>query len=88
MKTSCQFFSGDASLLCVTDSGIYRPASAAGIFSSNLGSEDSHLLRGRPDKEAFEAALQSKTFDEDLLYAKQQQESLEQVAKVFPRVIS
>lgn len=64
----------------------YRPASAAGIFTSNLGADKNDLVHGNPDQKAFEEALQAKTLDESLLYAKQQQESLQRVAKVYPAV--
>lgn len=58
----------------------FLPASAAGIFQSNLGQEVS-VLSGGPDKMAFESALGRQVIDEMDLYEASQQESLDAVAK-------
>lgn len=58
----------------------FLPASAAGIFQSNLGQEVS-VISGGPDKMAFESALGRQVIDEMDLYEASQQESLDLVAK-------
>lgn len=58
----------------------FLPASAAGIFQSNLGQEVS-VLSGGPDKMAFEKALGRNVIDEMDLYEASQQESLDAVVK-------
>jgi uncharacterized glyoxalase superfamily metalloenzyme YdcJ len=58
----------------------FLPASAAGIFQSNLGQEIS-VVSGGPDKGAFEASLGRSVIDEMDLYEASQQESLDTVAR-------
>ncbi|KAJ9105544.1 hypothetical protein QFC19_003526 [Naganishia cerealis] len=55
----------------------FLPASAAGIFHSNLG-DLKHLQaqEAGPDQEGFEAALGAKVMDGDALYKAQQLESM------------
>ena len=55
----------------------FLPASAAGIFHSNLGDLKNLTIRqGGPEKEAFEAALGAKVMDGNALYQAQQLESM------------
>lgn len=55
----------------------FLPASAAGIFHSNLGDLKNLTIRqGGPDREAFEEALGVKVLDGDALYQAQQLESM------------
>lgn len=55
----------------------FLPASAAGIFHSNLGDLKNLTIRkGGPDQEAFEQALGAKVVDGDALYQAQQLESM------------
>lgn len=58
----------------------FLPASAAGIFQSNLGQEVS-VISGGPDKPAFERSLGRRVIDEMDLYEDSQQASLDIVAK-------
>ena len=58
----------------------FLPASAAGIFQSNLGQEVSVIVGGA-DKQAFESALGREVIDEMDLYEASQQQSLDIVAK-------
>lgn len=58
----------------------FLPASAAGIFQSNLGNDVSVVVGG-PDKAAFERDLGKSVIDEMDLYEASQQESLDLVAK-------
>jgi uncharacterized glyoxalase superfamily metalloenzyme YdcJ len=55
----------------------FLPASAAGIFHSNLGDLKNLTIReGGPDREAFEAAMGAQVVDGDALYQAQQLESM------------
>lgn len=63
-----------------------RPASAAGIFNSNLNAGDATIKAGTPDQSAFEAALGSPVLDADALYAARERASLELVRAAFPLV--
>jgi uncharacterized glyoxalase superfamily metalloenzyme YdcJ len=58
----------------------FLPASAAGIFQSNLG-QDVSVITGGADKAAFESALGRSVIDEMELYEASQQASLDCVAK-------
>lgn len=58
----------------------FLPASAAGIFQSNLGQEVA-VTTGGPDKSAFESSLGRRVIDEMELYEASQQESLDIVSK-------
>lgn len=61
----------------------FLPASAAGIFQSNIGAADGRLptlLASGPDKTAFEEALGRQVVDEMVLYERSQQETLDQAA--------
>lgn len=58
----------------------FLPASAAGIFQSNLGQELS-VISGGPDKAALEKSLGRSVIDDMDLYEASQQESLDVVAK-------
>ncbi|MER9832269.1 VOC family protein [Mesorhizobium sp. M0134] len=55
----------------------FLPVSAAGIFQSNLGSEDQQTYAERANRQAFEEGLGAKVADEFDLYAKAQQESID-----------
>lgn len=57
----------------------FLPASAAGIFQSNLG-QDVSVITGGPEKSAFEQALGRAVIDEMDLYDASQQRSLDLVA--------
>lgn len=46
----------------------FLPASAAGIFQSNLGQQQLTVLRAGPDQKTFEEALGSEVLDSHLLY--------------------
>ncbi|NIZ12565.1 VOC family protein [Phaeobacter sp. HF9A] len=54
----------------------FLPVSAAGIFQSNLGSDEQSNFGLSSNQEIFEAAIQTKVFDEQALYAKTEAESL------------
>ncbi|WP_315744643.1 MULTISPECIES: VOC family protein [unclassified Bradyrhizobium] len=56
----------------------FLPVSAAGIFQSNLGSEDQKTYASNANRSAFEAALGAKVCDEMELYARAEQDSLQQ----------
>ncbi|WP_315758808.1 MULTISPECIES: VOC family protein [unclassified Bradyrhizobium] len=56
----------------------FLPVSAAGIFQSNLGSEDQKTYASNANRSAFEAALGAKVCDEMELYLRAEQESLQQ----------
>ncbi len=58
----------------------FLPASAAGIFSSNLGG-DAVVVEGKPDQAAFEAALGGKVQDSHELYSQEEQASIARVRK-------
>ena len=63
----------------IADPQVYEdflPVSAAGIFQSNLGSEDQSNYRPAANQEAFEAALGAPVADEMALYATTEAESL------------
>lgn len=54
----------------------FLPVSAAGIFQSNLGGEESAVGQGNANRDAFEAALGASVRDELELYARREHESL------------
>ncbi|MGQ7248558.1 2-oxoadipate dioxygenase/decarboxylase HglS [Halomonas sp. V046] len=54
----------------------FLPVSAAGIFQSNLGGEESSVGHGNANRQAFEAALGAPVTDELALYAERQAASL------------
>ncbi|MBN2741711.1 MAG: DUF1338 domain-containing protein, partial [Rhodobacteraceae bacterium] len=54
----------------------FLPVSAAGIFQSNLHSEDQSNYRAAANQDAFEAALGAKVADEMALYAEIESNSL------------
>ena len=54
----------------------FLPVSAAGIFQSNLGGEESAVGQGNANRDAFEAALGASVRDELELYARRERESL------------
>lgn len=56
----------------------FLPVSAAGIFQSNLGSEDQKNYSSHANRAAFEMALGAKVCDEMELYANAEQASLQQ----------
>lgn len=58
----------------------FLPASAAGIFQSNLG-EGTAILNNGPDQEALHRALGREVISEMSLYEVSQQELLDRVAK-------
>jgi len=55
----------------------FLPVSAAGIFQSNLGGEESSVGQGNANRQAFEAALGAPVTDELALYAEREAASLE-----------
>ena len=63
----------------------FLPASAAGIFQSNLGNEpaDASRLDGVSAKEAFEEALGAPVLDEFRLYEAEQHESIAEVRRAL-----
>lgn len=60
----------------------FLPASAAGIFSSNLGG-DAVVVEGKPDQAAFEKALGGKVQDSHELYRAEEEESIARVRKAL-----
>jgi uncharacterized glyoxalase superfamily metalloenzyme YdcJ len=60
----------------------FLPASAAGIFQSNLGVQRTAIVPGFSSKESFEEALGRKTIDYFSLYEAKQTESLERVRRI------
>ncbi|GGF43737.1 DUF1338 domain-containing protein [Aliidongia dinghuensis] len=56
----------------------FLPVSAAGIFQSNLGTDEQRNYRARSNREAFEDALGAKVHDELELYAQAEALSLHQ----------
>ncbi|KAK4700351.1 2-oxoadipate dioxygenase/decarboxylase, partial [Phenoliferia sp. Uapishka_3] len=64
----------------------FLPASAAGIFNSNLKSGESTISEGNPDQTAFEVALGSKVEDADRLYRERQSASVDQLRRGFPNL--
>lgn len=56
----------------------FLPVSAAGIFQSNLGTEQQQNYAARSNRAAFETALGAKVHDEMKLYAQAERDSLEQ----------
>jgi uncharacterized glyoxalase superfamily metalloenzyme YdcJ len=56
----------------------FLPVSAAGIFQSNLGTDEQQNYTGRSNQAAFEAALGAEVHDELAMYAQAEQTSLEQ----------
>lgn len=55
----------------------FLPVSAAGIFQSNLGGDDSEAYAGHANREAFEEALGAPVTDELTLYAERERSSLD-----------
>lgn len=60
-----------------------RPASAAGIFSSNLGSTKASKVTARPDQAAFEDALGKPVLHADTIYRQAQEDSVKAVARAY-----
>ncbi|WP_044558350.1 VOC family protein [Azospirillum sp. B4] len=56
----------------------FLPVSAAGIFQSNLGTDEQRNYDARSHRQAFEEALGAKVHDELDLYAQAQAQSIEQ----------
>ncbi|UPK07952.1 VOC family protein [Bradyrhizobium sp. 170] len=56
----------------------FLPVSAAGIFQSNLGTDEQQNYAERANQEAFEDALGAKIADEFALYAQAEQSSLDE----------
>lgn len=70
---------------CEADRFTYvSPASAAGIFNSNLKAGENKLSEGSPDQTAFEAALGHAVLDADELYAERERASLTALWEIFP----
>jgi uncharacterized glyoxalase superfamily metalloenzyme YdcJ len=67
----------------------FLPVSAAGIFQSNLGSENKAAYAARANRQAFEAALGATVSNELALYASTQEASLQaalsQLRQLTPR---
>ncbi|KAI5478697.1 hypothetical protein MNV49_004724 [Pseudohyphozyma bogoriensis] len=61
----------------------FLPASAAGIFASNLAAEVKVTSKGSPDQTAFEEALGRKVADADKIYAETERKSLDKVFEYF-----
>ncbi|WVQ84274.1 hypothetical protein IAT38_006426 [Cryptococcus sp. DSM 104549] len=59
----------------------FLPASAAGIFQSNLGAHEQQTTEGLPSKEEMEGYLGGKTWDYFELYEEMERASLEEVRK-------
>ncbi len=57
----------------------FLPVSAAGIFQSNLGSEEQKQYQAQAAQQAFEADLGAPVHDEIALYAAAQQRSIDQL---------
>lgn len=53
----------------------FLPVSAAGIFQSNLGSEETHRQHGEGSRKAFEQALGTSVIDEFTLYQQAEERS-------------
>lgn len=61
----------------------FLPASAAGIFQSNLGEHEKQTVEGEGDeKEALEEYVGGKIWDYFALYEKMEKESLEEVKRL------
>lgn len=61
----------------------FLPVSAAGIFQSNLGSDAQKNYREQSNQDVFEEALGSSVSDELCLYARTEQDSLDQAFDVL-----
>ena len=61
----------------------FLPVSAAGIFQSNLGTDQQQNYAARSNRAAFEAALGAAVQDELVLYAERQAASLEAAMEVL-----
>lgn len=61
----------------------FLPVSAAGIFQSNLGDQPQRQYQQSASQAAFEHALGCPVLDECDLYAKQQQDSIDEVYRVL-----
>nr|WP_225704463.1 DUF1338 family protein [Bradyrhizobium cenepequi] len=59
----------------------FLPVSAAGIFQSNLGTEEQKNYAERSNRAAFEAALGAAVHDELALYAQTSRASLDHALK-------
>ncbi|KAK4058380.1 hypothetical protein OIO90_000538 [Microbotryomycetes sp. JL221] len=64
----------------------FLPASAAGIFTSNLGATKAQQHVGKPDQVAFEKALGRPVLHADTLYRQMQDDSIKVVLAAFPGV--
>ncbi|KAI5480754.1 hypothetical protein MNV49_007160 [Pseudohyphozyma bogoriensis] len=65
----------------------FLPASAAGIFASNLSKEVKVTSKGTPDQDGFEKALGKSVVDPNEIYAETQRRSLEEVYSHFGRAL-
>ncbi|KAM0788356.1 hypothetical protein ACM66B_001497 [Microbotryomycetes sp. NB124-2] len=65
----------------------FLPASAAGIFTSNLGATKVNQLIGKPDQDAFEAALGRPVLHADTLYRQMQDDSIKSVLLRYPGIV-
>ncbi|MBO1519413.1 2-oxoadipate dioxygenase/decarboxylase HglS [Oceanisphaera pacifica] len=61
----------------------FLPVSAAGIFQSNLGDSLQSVYHKSADQASFEQALGCPVLDEFELYAKQQQDSIDEVYRIL-----
>lgn len=64
----------------------FLPVSAAGIFQSNLGSNEQRQYDGNAAKQDFEQALGARVYDEFALYEQLQQASIDAVRHTLQRV--
>lgn len=60
-----------------------RPASAAGIFTSNLSGASNSVSSGSPDQQGFERGLGHKLVDPHDIYSQIEKESLDDVLSHF-----
>lgn len=60
----------------------FLPASAAGIFQSNLGEHESTTKEGPPSQADFENSLGCRVNDYFDMYARMQQDSIEEVVRL------
>jgi len=59
----------------------FLPVSAAGIFTSNLGEDQTHIIQATSSQQAFEEALGTKVFDAFELYNAKESSSLKATFK-------
>ncbi|ORY79288.1 hypothetical protein BCR35DRAFT_279423 [Leucosporidium creatinivorum] len=64
----------------------FLPASAAGIFSSNLGENKAGHSKGNPDQAGFEKSLGHAVLEAEDIYRTSEEQSLQEVRKAFPAV--